>query len=300
MTLPNFLIVGAAKSGTTTLYYCLRQHPQVYMNPYKETNFFAFEGEEVRFCGPGDEEFCKSTITSPKVYEQQFEAVSKEVAIGEASPWYLYSERAARNIHRHIPDAKLIIVLRNPVDRAFSSYLHAVRDGREHLTFEGGLLAEEERIAQNWEFIWHYQKAGFYTSQIERFLNLFPPEQIRIYLYDDLLTDFTLFFRDLCKFLDIDPDFTVDTSLRHNATGIPKNQLLGRLVLQQNPVKSTIKLLIPRQLRYNAGLRIKQHLLKKPSLSEETRIKLLDSYVHDISSLQDLIHRDLSPWLKGF
>ncbi len=88
MALPNFLIIGAAKAGTTALYHYLKQHPQVYMSPEKETNFFAFEGQEVCFRGPGDEKMCESTIATLEGYKEQFEDVSNEVAIGEASPWY--------------------------------------------------------------------------------------------------------------------------------------------------------------------------------------------------------------------
>jgi hypothetical protein len=268
------------------------------MSPNKETNFFAFEGQEVSFHGPGDEEISRSAITTLKAYRQQFGGVSKEIAIGEASPWYLYSARTAENIHRHVPDAKLIAVLRNPVDRAFSSYLHVVRDGRERLTFEKGILAEEERIAQGWEFIWHYQRAGFYAAQVERYMSLFSRDQLRFYLYDDLLADTRRFLRDIYEFLGVDTSFVVDTSLRPNSTGVPKNRLLGRLILQPNHLKTTAKLFIPQQARYNLSQRLSQRLLHKPSLSAETHRKLTNAYKDDISALQDLIGRDLSAWTR--
>jgi hypothetical protein len=299
MIMPNFLIIGAAKSGTTALYHYLKQHPRVYMSHNKETNFFAFEGQEVRFHGPGDDRMCESTITTLKAYEEQFGAVSDEIAIGEASPWYLYSAQAAENIARRVPDTKLIAVLRNPVDRAFSSYLHVTRDGRESLTFEEGLLAEEKRIEQGWEFIWHYQRAGFYAAQVERFLNLFPREQVRFYLYDDLLTDPGRFLRGIYEFLGVDTTFVADTSFKPNATGIPKNRLMGRLLLQPNPLRSTVKLFMPKRLRYGLSQRMNQRLVRKPSLSEETRRKLLSNYKDDISHLQNLIGRDLSVWTEG-
>jgi hypothetical protein len=298
MTLPNFLIVGAAKSGTTALYHYLGQHPQVYLAPQKETNFFAFEGQEVWFRGPGDEQTSESTIRTLEDYEMQFRAVTDEVAIGEASPWYLYSARSAANIHRRLPDAKLIVVLRNPADRAFSSYLHVIRDGRELLSFEEGLLAEEKRIAQGWEYIWHYRRAGFYAEQAKRFLDLFTREQMRFYLYDDFLTDPGAFLVELYKFLDVDPDFAADTSLKPNVTGIPKNRLLGRLLFQRNLLKTTIQALIPRRLRYELSQRLAKRLLSKPSLSLTTRQELLSGYEEDIRTLQGLIERDLSTWMR--
>lgn len=298
MKLPNFLIVGAAKAGTTALYHYLKQHPQVYMSPNKETNFFAFEGQEISFSGPGDEKISESAITTLEAYADQFEAASNEVAIGEASPWYLYSTLAAENIHRYVPHAKLIMVLRNPIDRAFSSYLHVVRDGRESLSFEEGLLAEEVRVGRSWEFIWHYQRTGFYAAQVERFQRLFPREQMRFYLYDDLSDDPVRFLRDVYDFLGVDADFAVNTSFRPNATGVPRSRLLGRVLVQPNPLRSTVKLLTPRRIRYSIGQRINQRLLTKPSLNRETRLKLLRSYRDDISRLEGLIGRDLSAWVQ--
>jgi hypothetical protein len=112
VTTPNFLtnvlIIGAAKSGTAALHHYLKQLPQIYMSSQKEPHFFAFEGQEVRFRGPGDVQMSESTITTLKEYEEQFWGVSDEIAVGEASPWYLYSTQAAENIARHIPEAKLI------------------------------------------------------------------------------------------------------------------------------------------------------------------------------------------------
>jgi hypothetical protein len=299
MTFPNFLITGAAKAGTTALYHYLKQHPQVYMAPNKEPNFFAFENERVRFRGPGDERICNSSITTLEAYEDQFAAVSGELAIGEASPWYLYSSRAAKNIYHHIPNVKLVTVLRNPVDRAFSSYLHVVRDGREPLSFEEGLRAEENRVEQGWEFIWHYRRTGFYANQIERFLDLFPREQVRFYLYDDLLADPARFLSDLFAFLGVDTSFVVDTSFKPNATGIPKNWLLGRLLVQPNPLRSSAKLFLPQELRYNLSHRINQRMLKKPAMGQEIRRELSGIYRDDILAVQSLIGRDLSAWIEG-
>jgi hypothetical protein len=297
VTLPNFLIIGAAKSGTTALYHYLKQHPQVYMSPQKETNFFAFEGRKVRFCGPGDEKTSDSIVTTLDSYKEQFRSVSNELAVGEASPWYLYSgETAANNIYRRIPDVKLIAVLRNPVDRAFSSYLHVIRHGRESLSFEESLLAEEERIAQGWEPIWHYQRVGFYAEQVKSFLDVFDREQTRFYLYNDFLKDPYGVLTEIYKFLGVDPGFVADTSVKPNVTGVPRSRLLGRLVFQPNPLKATARILIPKQLRYELSQKLGQRLLVKPSLGPAVRAKLLRRFRPDILDLQDLIGRDLSAW----
>lgn len=297
MTLPNFLIIGAAKSGTTALYHYLKQHPQVYMSPQKETNYFAFEGQRVCFNGPGDEGTSDSIITSLRSYEDQFADVSNETAIGEASPWYLYSERTADNVYRRIPDTKLIAVLRNPVDRAYSSYLHVRRHGRESLSFEKGLLAEEDRIAQGWEPIWHYKRVGFYSEQVERFVGRFGPDQTRLYLYDDFLDDPAGTMKNIYEFLGVDPGFVADTSMRPNVTGVPKSKLLGRLVFEPNVLKSAARKFVPGHLRYEMSQRLGRRLLVKPSLDGDTRVKLSRMFKPDILKLQDLLGRDLSAWI---
>ncbi len=123
MTMPNFLIVGAMKCGTTALYYYLEQHPQIFMSPVKEPNFFCFEGREGLDSG--------NSITDIAAYRGLFRGVSSERAIGEASHCYLYEPRAVERIKHYTPDARLIAILRSPIERAYSHFLHAVRNGTE-------------------------------------------------------------------------------------------------------------------------------------------------------------------------
>ena len=130
MVLPNFLIIGAAKSGTTSLYSYLNQHPQVYFSPFKEPRFFALEGKEVNYQGPS-QVVNQKAINTIDEYEKLFAGVTDEVAIGEASTLYLYSPEAPAKIKQYIPQVKLIAILRNPIDRAYSGYCHLVRDGYE-------------------------------------------------------------------------------------------------------------------------------------------------------------------------
>lgn len=297
-TLPNFVIIGAAKSGTTALYHYLRQHPDIYMSPQKETNFFAFEGQKVDFRGPGDEGISQSSITDLGSYQEQFSGVLGETAVGEASPWYLYLPGTAENMRRHIPEAKLIAILRNPVDRAFSSYLHLRREGQEQLSFEEGLAAEEKRIAQGWEPLWHYKRAGFYAPQIKQFFELFEREQICFYLYEEFSEDPGAVLRDIYRFLGVDESFSPRTSIKHNVTGVPRNKFLWRLIREENPLERFAGALVPP--RYRAGLKraLIQRLLKKPVLLPDTRRELARDYREDVLYLQDLIGLDLAGWIE--
>ncbi|HEX8199102.1 MAG TPA: sulfotransferase [Isosphaeraceae bacterium] len=261
MTMPNFLILGAAKAGTTALYHHLRQHPQIGMSRIKETNYFALMGEPVDFRGPGDREFIgRFSVTTLDDYRDQFRHCAATPAVGEASPLYLYSPKAAHGIRHFVPDAKLIVILRDPVDRAYSAFLHLVRDGREPvIDFGEALRREEERIADRWEHIWHYRRMGFYHEQLSRYFVAFDRAQIRIYLYDEFHADPLGVLRDVFRFLGVDEGFAPDTSVRHNAASVPRE--------------------------------------RRPPLLPEVRRELQDGFRDDILKLQGLLGRDLSAWL---
>ena len=304
MRMPNFLVIGAARSGTSSLYYYLKQHPEVYMSPVKETNFFALEGEELDFAGlrtPG----LRRSITDIEAYRELFEGVSKETAIGEASPSYLYSPKAPARIGHHVPDAKLIAILRNPAERAFSHFLFfSVAIGCEPLAdFAQAIREEERRARDNWEWSWHYVRLGFYAAQLERYFRLFDENQIRIYLYEDLESDPIGLLQDIFRFLGVDEAFAPDTSIRHNPSGIPRSRGLHAFLraLQRNPVRSLLRPLVPnwirRWLNRPVGSLWRGNLASQ-KLAPDMRRQLIDLYRDDILRLQELINRDLTGWLE--
>ena len=295
--MPNFLVIGAAKAGTSSLYHYLKQHPQIYMSPEKEPRFFALEGEKLDFGGPA-QGINQGSITSLEAYCQLFQGVINETAIGEASTLYLSSPKAPQRIKHYLPNAKLIAVLRDPAERAFSSYMHLVRDGYETLSFAEGLKAEANRIQENWQPLWYYQQRGFYYEQLKRYFDIFQMEQIKIYLYEDLAADSKAVVQDITRFLEVDANFTPKLT-RENVSGVPKSRWLQHLFTKDNPLKSTLKPLFPQQLRRGIAENVKkQNLGAKPSLSSETRQELIAVYREDILKLQELIDRDLSTWLK--
>ena len=304
MILPNFLIIGAPKAGTSSLYYYLKQHPQIYMSPNKEPHFFALENQEINFKGPGDHKRLDSSTTSLQDYSRLFESVTTEIAIGEASTSYLSSEQAPYRIKHYIPEVKLITILRNPVDAAYASYLHLLRDGDETIKdFDQALQAEKERIKQNWEGIWHYQKRGLYYTQLKRYFNLFERKQLRIYLYEDFRDNSQYVLQDIFNFLTLDYSFIPDISQKYNVSGMPRNQMINRLMSKPNSLKSSFNFLVPNLLRTSLKKKIKNwnfNNFKKPALSLEIRNKLIMEYKEDISKLQDLIQQDLSNWIKTY
>ena len=300
MTLPNFLIIGAAKAGTTSLYKYLEQHPQIYMSAFKEPGFFAFEGEKLNFQGPGTRyRINKWTVTDLEAYREIFAGVTNEKAIGEATPLYLYFPKACDRIKHYIPDTKLIAMLRNPVERAFSNYVWAVQPGAEPLTnFSEALQAEAERIKNNWGPRWRYKDQGFYYAQLKPYFDTFNRDQIRVYLTEDFTANPVEVVQDIFRFLEVDESFTPDVSRKHNQSRIPRNQSWHRFLSQPNQIKSLLKPLLPVQFRQRLQTRLKKKNLHKPTLSPEIRQQLLAEYREDILKLQDLLQRDLSQWLE--
>jgi hypothetical protein len=231
------------------------------MTPLKETNFFALKDRSLNFCGPGDNDYVNQmSITDWECYLRQFDGVRDEKAIGEASPLYLYEPQSAAHIKECVPGAKLLIFLRNPIDRAYSAFVHLVRDGRETTRdFGEALDLEDERIAAGWEHIWHYKRMGLYYEQVRRYFDLFGRENVRVDLYYDFKTRPVELMREIFGFLDVDDAFVPDISRRYNEASVP-------------------------------------HELRPP-LTLEVRHKLLDYFRDDSLQVQDLIGRDLSRWL---
>lgn len=295
--MPNFIILGAAKSGTTALYHYLKQHPQIYLSPIKETEFFAFEGEELNFQGPKD--LPRLSITTLEDYQAQFKDVGDETAIGEASPVYLYSSKAPEIIHNYLPDAKLIVILRDPIERAYSQFLMFIRDGREPLqNFMQAVDEEDTRIAQNWAWGWHYLQLGLYHQQLKRYFERYPQEQIKIYLYEELKSNSAGVLKDIFDYLEVDDTFIPNTSVKHNISGIPQNKLIQSWLYEKNIIKKIVKPFLPEKLRKDIFIKLKKkQTLRKPELSSEVRQPLLPFFQEDILRLQELIGKDLSGWL---
>jgi hypothetical protein len=244
---------------------------------------------------------CEEATTTIEEYRALFEGVSYETAIGEASPWYLYSAQAPSKIRHYVPEAKLIVVLRNPVDRAYSAFMQYVRDGREPLDdFARALEAEEERIKDNWEWIWHYKNMGFYYAQLRRYYETFERKQIRVYLYEDLNDAPIDVLQDVFRYLGVDDTFTPDTSPRYNVSGIPKSKALLTLVKRPNLIKASLKPLLPTRLRRRISTTLQNiNLSEPPPPRQEIRRELIEVYRQDTLKLQDFIQRDLSSWLDS-
>jgi hypothetical protein len=273
------------------------------MSPFKEPKFFAFESpDELTFkAANGRRAHVNSTVILDRgEYEALFAGARGELALGEASPHYLYAEKAPRRIRALAPGMKLVAVLRNPVDRAFSSYQHLIRDGLEPLAFGAALDAEPRRIAENYAFLYRYTDLGFYTRQLDRYAELFPPEQMLVVVYDDLRSDHEAFCRQVFSFLGVDESFVPAFSEEHNVSGVPRNRLVHRVLNPSASVKRRVWRATPSALReplLRAQTRALNRNLQRHSIATRERDRLREVFAEEVARLGRRLDRDLSHWL---
>lgn len=295
--LPNFLVVGASKSGTSSLYHYLKQHPDIFLSEkQKEGRFFS---QMVNcFDGPGDTIVEKTITKDVESYKLLFEGYNREKAIGDISPEYLYFHEQAIPLIKSTlgNDVRIIMILRNPVDRAFSAYTHFKRDKRESLSFEEALEKEMERENQHWLWTWKYKHSGFYTKQVKAYLDNF--KQVKVFLYDDLLNSQAKVLEEICACIGVDSGFEFDTTYKYNVSGDPRNQLLYKLETSRGLIQA-LKKVIPSGIV--AKIKKKwtgEKQMVKSEMSPETRLSLIGFFREDILELQKLINRDLTHWMK--
>jgi len=292
MTLPNFYIIGANKAGTTSLYYYLDQHPDIFMCWPKEPMFFMAEDINDDIRNRPDAQHLKIFVGNFKDYSALFDKVSDERAIGEASTGYLPNYNVPQRIKKYTPEAKFIAILRNPVDRAYSAYTYALALGIEPLN--NFSQAIEEAQSNNWR---HYVKLGLYCRQLLKYYETFNKNQIRIYLYDDLRSDPLSLVKSIFQFLEVDDSFIPDISKEHNVTLIPKNKMMHLLLTKLTAISTNIEPMIPINVSGLFNKMINLNLTKPPKLDIQTRKDLIEVYREDILKLQDLLQRDLTSWL---
>lgn len=285
MTMPNFLLIGAAKSGTTSLFDYLAQHPDVFVPEIKEPRFFIYEGQQIE---PGTPSL-KRTVTMLEAYQALFAGAGSARAVGEASGYLSWPE-VPRRIKARIPDVKMLVILRDPAERAWSHFLFAQQRGYAPATTFAELCnAPPPR---------QYIDGSFYGRQLANYLAVFPREQIRVFLYDDLASDPVAVAREAYAFLGLD-DFAPNTSVRRAASGVPRSRIVDRALRANGFWRTALRRLAPRRLRTAAREALMSKNLRKPALPADLRARLIDIYRSDIQQTQDILGRDLSAWLNA-
>jgi hypothetical protein len=291
--LPNLLVTGAMRSGTTTAYRVLSQHPEIFMAPWKEPHFLALGGRQPTFSGPGDDAMNRNAIVDEDAYRGLFREAAGFRWRGEASATYLYMPEAVAGIKDLLGAPKLLVFLRDPVDRALSAYQYL--RGREPLgEFTDALAAEEERIAAGWNPMWHYLAAGHYRPQLERFLEAFPRSQIHLALFEDLSERPDAVFGQIFAWLGVE-QVAVDAQA-HNRSGVARSRAV-RLALRPNRFSRRVGRVVPEPVK--RPLRRVREANMKPALSviePETRRRLAARFSDDVEFVESLTGHDLSAW----
>lgn len=282
---PNFFIVGAQKAGTTSLYHYLAQHPQIYMSPVKEPSYFAPEQ-----C-PAD------CVPSWEAYLRHFAEVCDEPAVGEATATYLWSETAARNIAARVPDAKIIISLRNPIERAFSQYLHMLTQGATRNSFREQIQLGLSCRRGQFSLLWPFLELGNYYEQIVRYLDVFPRSQIHVLYYEQLERVPLQVVQSLYSFLGVDAGFVADVGYRHNQPRVHRFTKTT-FFLRRSGAWRHVRRLVPEPLLPHL-----RKVLFRPreslQIAPEDRAFLAGYYREDVIKLSLLLDRDLTAWLDG-
>lgn len=300
--LPNFLIAGSAKCGTSSLHSYLAQHPDIFMSRKKEPRFISSQAMTFPLNGPLDFRVEKWYVKKFSDYCELFKDAGNYKIVGESSADTLYFyQQTIPVIKKYLGNPKIVIVLRNPVKRSFSAYQHLVRDARESLSFEDALLKEEDRIKNNWELIYHYRAVSRYYEPIKAFLENF--NNVKIVLNEDLAKDPHRVLAEVFEFLGVDTTFQVkDSTTKHNMSGKPRSRWLHEFLFEGHPLRNflrpIIRFFIPGKQRKNISLKIQQKNLTQIKINAETGTMLKNEFRDEIIKLEKLLNRDLSSWLK--
>jgi Sulfotransferase family len=303
VALPDFFVIGAPKAGTTALHAALAAHPGLYMSPVKEPKYFLTDGPPPqRAGGPGDAQTYREHIWRREDYEALFDAAPPGSLRGESTPFYLYDRQAQRRIHALIPGARMIAILRDPVERAHSNWTHLWSAGLDPIgDFPAACAAEEERVAAGWAPFWHYTRLGRYGEQLDHLLGLFPQEQVFILRYRDLVDAPAQTLDELCAFLGVRPAIIAQVP-RENVTAHPESspshQAVARVLRaaagagRHLPGTTGTVLTRPleRFLQRSGGPR--------QPLTWEQRQQVLPYVEDDIRVLEKITEMDFGDWLQ--
>jgi hypothetical protein len=300
MVLPNFLIVGAAKSGTTSLYDYLGQHPDLFFSDVKGSHFFS-----------NSKTFTARNLSD---YQDLFARHADEKAVGETCVSYLYDPSSPERIKSMLGTVRIIISLRNPVDRAFSHWQYFYNLGWEDLSFEGALVAEETRFYST-DFQanapapvpsgYFYYRRGLYASQVRRYLETFGTERVKVLIFEEWVRDPVSACQEIFEFLEIEPTFTPKIEVK-NAAHVTRSRKLHDLLVTRRPKWITAAYQNSPVWLRNLIFRIGKQLYwanmaaaQRYTLPPDLRAELLDKYQDEIKSLELLLQRDLSGWYSG-
>jgi hypothetical protein len=300
VSLPDFFVIGAPKAGTTALHAALTRHPQLFMSPVKEPKFFLCDGPPPDHGGPGDAHSYREWIWRPEQYERLFDHAPPGTRRGESTPFYLSDFAAHRRIHQAIPDARLIVILRDPVDRAYSNWAHLWADGLETIgDFLTACGEEPRRTEAGWAPFWHYLDTGLYGRQLRHLYGLFPRDQVHVIRYLSLVEEPRATLDAVFRFLDVEEGLITEAPAR-NVGGYVAPSLYSKVLRTAFRHGADLGSHFPPQVWRKGSLPL-QWLLQRtpqhrPELQAADRAQLISYFDDDITIVEKETDWDLEAW----
>ena len=302
MPLPDFLIAGVPKAGTTALHAALVRHPRLFLPSVKEPKFFLSDGPPPRAGGPGDVQTYQEHVWRRDDYERLFVPAPRGTLRGEATPFYLYDRAAQERIARLIPDARIILLLRDPVDRAHSNWTHLWVAGLEpEADFLTACRLEPARKAAGWADFWHYVSLGRYGEQVAHLLTLFPRDQVLFLRYLELRERPARTLDRVCAFLGVPTGLLTEVPRenvnRHVVADTRANAALRRLLRLGGRVGHRFPVPVRKAVRGPLLTVLHRREGRRPVTTAAERAALLPEFADDIALLERVTSLSYADWL---
>jgi hypothetical protein len=300
---PDFLLIGAPKAGTTAVHAALAGHPRLFLTKPKEPKYFLCgEQPPPPQHGPGDAHSAKEWVWDRQAYHRLFDAAPAEALKGESTPLYLADHDAHRRIAENVPGAKLLVVVRDPVDRAYSNWTHLWADGLEPVgDFMEACGLEEERVAAGWAPFWRYTWQGLYGRHLQHLLSVFPAAQVHVLRYRDLVDTPSATLDRICAFLGVETG-VIDRLPDANVSSYIEPSLVNRSLQTMVRHGAAAGRHLPPEVWRSASRPftwlLKRRGLQRPTLAETDRERLHHHFVEDIALLERLTGESFSHWLS--
>ena len=297
---PDFFIVGAPKCGTTAMYAYLRDHPGIFLPERKELRYFG-----------SDLEIRDRRALTEAEYLAHFDGARADQLVGTAYVWYLYSTTAAQEIRAFAPDARIVAMLRNPVDLLHALHGENLFNGNEDIgDFGDALVAEPERVAGRripphahlLQALW-YSTVPRYTEQLRRYEEAFGRERMHIIVFDDFSADPAAAYADLLRFLGVRADAGPSQFAVVNAARRTRSEWFRHFLARPpEPARRVVRAVLPPSVRrglYERAKRLNVVERGRPPLDEALRRQLRGQFRDEVDRLSEYLGRDLSHWAGG-
>ncbi len=292
---PNLLLIGAPRCASTSLAFALAEHPDLFVSKPKEAHFVAMHGRNAPLAGIGAESFERGTITDADLWYARYRGRSERYLLDASVSTMSYPETSIPNIRTFCaPEAKFLVILRCPVERAYSSYLYCVSRGWTDLSFEDSLAAESERIATNWQHLWHLRTLGRYEKRLAPFLAVFGRNRICVVVTEEFEREPDRVLAEIVAFCGL-PATSFRMPARHNASGIPRSAGIGRLIgfLNDRPgLKLALRTMLPTGLRETARVAG----LRRSEMAPAVRARLARDFAPTKDAIETYLGRRLCHW----